>query len=168
MTEIFRAGRQLVKVRIVMFASLVAAAAACWYGWDLFQTYGLRPADGGVLAPLWARLAWGLTVASLGLAFAAGMWVYGRDYAARIRLDQEAGDLLVYTVSFIGTIRSRHAAGDVRGSGRREGKLVTPHGISVDAPWLAVRIAGRRRPLIVDAQGHFPDPALAARILKLG
>ena len=56
----------------------------------------------------------------------------------------------------------------IKVSSRKEGRLDNPDEVSVDAPWLALQIKGRKWPLIVDAQGHFPDRALAARLLKLG
>ncbi len=168
MTLIYRAGFQLLKVRAVMLMGLAAAVVGCWVGWDLFQTYGIRPADGGQLASLPVRLAWGLTVAALGLAFAAGMAAYGTLYVGTIRYDAAAGTLHIRTVELILTGRKRVVPlSGVKGSNRREGRLDNPGGVSVDAPWLALQLKGRRWPLIVDAQGHFPDRALAARLLKL-
>ena len=57
MIEIFRAGSQLWKVRLWMWIALGLWAVALWFAWDLLNTYGTRPADGGVLAPLPVRLA---------------------------------------------------------------------------------------------------------------
>jgi transmembrane protein TMEM70 (proton-transport ATP synthase complex) len=141
----------------------------CWVGWDLFQTYGIRPADGGQLASLPVRLAWGLGMAGLGLAFAAGMALYGTLYIGSIRYDEAAGTLHIRTVEFILTGRKRVVPlSAVKGARRKEGRLENPGGVSVDAPWLALQLKGRKWPLIVDAQGHFPDPELAARLLRLG
>ena len=58
-----------------MLLSLACAVATIWWGSDLSQSYWVRPADGGMLAPLPVRLAWGVGVGSLGVIFAAGMWV---------------------------------------------------------------------------------------------
>ncbi|MGZ8312706.1 MAG: hypothetical protein ACXWU1_05645 [Allosphingosinicella sp.] len=163
---IYRAGRQLWKVRAMMLLSLACAAGGAWWGWDLFSTYGLRPADGGELASLPERLAWGLVVSSLGFAFAAGMWAYGQLYVSAIRFDEEADRLLVRTVGFLaGRVRS-YARSDVIESGYHAGRMDNPGGVSVDAPWFSLRLRGRRWPLIVDAQGDFPDPELAARLLR--
>ena len=169
MTLIYRAGFQLWKVRAVMLMGLAGAVVGCWVGWDLFQTYGIRPADGGRLASLPVRLAWGLGVAALGLAFAGGMALYGTLYVGTIRYDEAAGMLHIRTVELIVTGR-RHVVplSAIKGARRKEGRLDNPGGVSVDAPWLALQLKGRRWPLIVDAQGHFPDRALAARLLKLG
>lgn len=169
MTLIYRAGFQLLKVRAVMLMGLAGAVAGCWFGWDLFQTYGIRPADGGQLASLPVRLAWGLTVAALGLAFAGGMALYGTLYVGTIRYDAAAGTLHIRTVEFLVTGRKRVVPlSAIKGATRKAGRLENPGGVSVDAPWLALQLKGRKWPLIVDAQGHFPDRALAERVLKLG
>jgi len=168
MTLVYRAGFQLLKVRAVMLMGLAAAVVGCWQGWDLFQTYGIRPADGGQLASLPVRLAWGLGVAALGLAFAGGMALYGTRYVGSIRYDEAAGTLHIRTVEFILTGRKRVVPlSAVKGARRKQGRLANPGGVSVDAPWLALDLKGGRWPLIVDAQGHFPDRALAAELLKL-
>jgi len=168
MTEIYRAGSQLIKVRAIMLLSLASAVAACWYGWVIFQSYGLRPADGGVLAPLGTRLAFGGGIALLGLAFAAGMALYGRLYATRIDYDEAAGALHIRTAGFVTGAESVHPVSDVLESDWMAGRFDNPAGVSVDAPWIKLRLSGRSWPLIVDAQGRFPDRALAAKLLRLG
>ena len=166
MVDIYRAGFQLTKVKgFMLFAALCAAGAVYW-GWDLFSTYGTAPGDGGVLAPIGQRLAWGLGVAGLGLAFLAAMWSYGRLYATRIRYDPAADALHVGTLEFLATRTRVHAASDVEDSSYHHGRM-QGEGVSVDAPWFTLRLRGRRWPLIVDAQGVFPDRALAARLLKV-
>ena len=47
MVEIYRAGPQLGTVRKFILFSLVCAVAAIWWGWHLFNSYGLSPGDGG-------------------------------------------------------------------------------------------------------------------------
>lgn len=168
MTVIFRAGGQLLKVRGLMLLSLACAAGSLWWGWDLFQTYGSRPADGGVLAPLPVRLLWGVGVGSLGVLFAAGMWLYGRVYVARMELDQKAGKLHVRTLRFLGTRDRVFDVSDVVGSSQHKGKLDLVGAPSVNAPWTGVRIAGMSLPLIVDGQGEFPEPELSDRLLGSG
>jgi hypothetical protein len=58
MIQIYSAGRQLRKVRFMMYFSLICAAGCLWWGISLFQTYGLATGDGGVLAPLPLRLVY--------------------------------------------------------------------------------------------------------------
>lgn len=168
MTEIYRAGSQLLKVRAIMLMSLACAVAACWYGWVIFESYGLRPADGGVLAPLGTRIAFGGCLALLGLAFAAGMWLYARLYATRIGYDEAAGTLRIRTAGFLMGAETVHPQSDVIESDWVAGRFDDPGGVLVDAPWIKLRLRDRRWPLIVDAQGRFPDRALAARLLRLG
>ena len=166
MTELYSAGFQLVKVRALMLVSLACAAAACWWGWDLLLTLGLRPADGGVLQPFWIRLLVGGLVASLGLAFAIGMWIYSRFYVASLAHDPFTGCLIVRTPRFIGSRTESIAPSEIMGTSFRRGAFVNPGGVSVDAPWHALQFRGRRLYFIIDARGHWLDPALAEQVLQ--
>jgi hypothetical protein len=166
MTEFYRAGFQLVKVRAVLLASLVGAAAACWYGWDLLLTFGERPADGGALKPFVIRLLFGGFVALLGLAFAFGMWIYCRRYVSSMAYDPGAGRLVIRTPLFIGNRTARFALADIKGTTFHRGDFYNPVGVSVDAPWHALEIKGRRAWYIIDAQGRWLDPELAEKLLK--
>ncbi len=166
MVDIYRAGFQLTKVKAMMILAALVALAGLYWGWSLFNSVGLSPGDGygGVLAPVGVRLAWGLTVAALGLAFLAGMWVYGRHYATRIRYDQAADALHVETLEFLANRNKVYSVADVVGAGYQHGRV---EGEGVKAPWFTLRVQGRRWPLVVDAQGIFPDRELAERLLKL-
>lgn len=166
MTEFYRAGFQLVKVRAVQLASLVAAAAACWYGWDLLLTFGERPADGGVLKPFVIRFLFGGFVALLGLAFAFGMWIYCRRYVSSMAYDPGAGSLVIRTPLFIGNRTARIALSEIKGTTFHRGDFYNPVGVSVDAPWHALEVKGRRSWYIIDAQGRWLDPGLAEKLLK--
>jgi hypothetical protein len=157
-TTLYRAGSQLTKVRAVMLLSLAGAALSIWWGIDLAQTYGLNPGDGAVLRPVTQRLLAGATVAGLGVAFAIGMWVYGRCYAARIDFDAATQQLRLHTVRFLGTRRQVIDVGDI-GEARWHHGQFQLH-ISVNAPWVSVRMAGRRLPLLIDAQGVVSDRRL--------
>ena len=166
MTEIYRAGSQLTKIKAFMAFTLLVAAGGLYWGWDLFNNYGLVPGDGGVLAPVGQRLAWGLSVAGLGLAMLYGMWLYGCQYAARIDYDPSADALHVRTLQFLATREEVYAASEVVESTWHHGRMDTGEGVSVNAPWFFVRFRNRRWRLIVDGQGIFADPGLAARLLK--
>ena len=161
MVDLYSAGWQVRKVRLVMLMSVAVALASCWWGWDLSQTYGLQPADGGQLAPLAARLAWGLGIAGLGIAFAVGMWLYGRNYIWAVGHDPASGLLYVRTLGMVGNILTSFPASSVLRSSYYEGSG------RVRAPWYNIWVAGRRWPLILDAQGRFTDDRLARRLLKL-
>jgi len=166
LTEIYTAGPRVKRVRFIMLLSLVSALAACWFGWDLFQTFGSRPADGGRLAPFAVRLAWGLGVAGLGVMFAIGMWVYGRQYVRTISVDPARSALQVRTLGMFGDETTSFPATNVKRSTFFGGRLNNPAGVSVNAPWFNVWIQGRRLPFILDAQGIFHDPPLLDRLLK--
>ena len=170
MTLIYRATSQVWKVRAMMWLSLVVAIWFAWWGWDMLQTYGIRPADGGVLAPLWQRLAWALFLWVFGFSFLGGMWLYGTVYVSSLWVDEAAGRLQIRTLGFIGSFggwRQSYRLNDVVGADYHAGQFDNPGGVSVDAPWISVRIRGRKWPLIVDVQGHFPDRKLAAKVLRL-
>ncbi len=165
MIDIFSAGPRVKLVRFIMWLSLVAAAGAIWFGWELFQSYGSRPADGGVLAPLGVRLAWGLSVAGLGIAFAFGMWLYGRLYVWAIGYDEAADLLYVRTLSLFGNRLDSVPASSVTQAKFNSGDFYVPGAPSVHAPWYNVSVAGRRFPLIVDAQGQFGEAELVNKAL---
>lgn len=163
MVEIFRAGRQLWKVRLWMWIALACWAVALWFAWDLFNSYGTRPADGGVLAPLPVRLAWAGTIAALGFAFVAGMALYGGLYVANMVYDEPGDRLHLRTVSFFGNRDRAFPAAAVESTDFHDG-FFWAGGVTVDAPWYTLRIRGARWPFIVDAQGIFLDPELGRRL----
>jgi hypothetical protein len=168
---IFDAGRQALKVRFLMWLSLVCAAGAVYWGQDLLRTFGTRPADGGVLAPLAVRIAWGGSVAALGLGFAFGMWLYGRYAIREILLIPAERRLRIATYRFVGRRVETFEFSDVTGATARRDRFQAtdvfgaPKGISVDAPWLAIRLRGRRWPLVLDLQGLVSDPAQLRAVL---
>lgn len=165
LTPLFDAGFQLVKVRAMMLFALACALGAIWWGVDLAQAYGMNPGDGGVLRPLPERLAWARGVTSLGLVFAAGMWLYGRCYVARASVDEQSGVLHLETVDFFRSRTHRYDLTAIRGSHRHASRLDLGRlGPSVNAPWRSVQIAGRRLPLIVDEQGIVYDEQLMSKL----
>jgi hypothetical protein len=168
MTEFYRAGFQLLKVRVWLLISLASAVGACWWGWDLFQTLGTRPADGGVLLPFVWRFLVGGCVAAIGLAFAFGMWLYCRRYVTSLAFDPDGDCLVIRTLFFIGTRTERVARSAIKGTSFRQGDFDNLDGVSVDAPWHALEVAGRRFHYIIDARGRWLDPDLARQVLKNG
>jgi len=153
-------------VRGVVTFALACGLLATIAGIRLAQTYGLNPADGGALAPLSVRLAWGIGVALLGLAFAAGMILYGRCYVARLALDEANEQLHAYTVNGWLTLHREIIPLSALKPGRRHrGRLfVFWRGLLVDAPWRTVWVSGRRLPLILDEQGQVLDPQRMRRL----
>lgn len=166
MTEVFRAGSQLIKVRMIMALAAASAAASIWFGWVLLQTYGLSPGDGGVLAPFGQRLAWFLGLSGLGLTFLAGMWAYAGCYVSRMAYDPRTQRLHLWTLTYWGTREEVHEAAGVQRSTFHGGRLINPAGVSVKAPWHYLYLARRGLPAIIDGQGEFLDPLLAGRLMK--
>ncbi len=170
-TIIYTAGGQALKVRFVMWLTLGAAAAAVWTGYYLLLTYGTRPADGGVLAPLPVRLAWALSVSAIGLSFAYGMWLYGRYAVREIRMVPGDRTLRIATYRFLGSRVETMPISDLAGATKRHDRIDRGDalgmltGISVDAPWLRVRLKGRRWPLVLDLQGVVANKARLAELL---
>jgi hypothetical protein len=167
-TLIFTAGKQLRKVRFIMWLSFFLAIWAVWAGIDLSRHYGLSPGDGGVLRPQAERLAWGIGVGFLGLAFAVGMDIYGRRYVAQIFASgaEPHTQLRVETLRWWGRHSLIVPASDVTGITQHHGKLNTGDH-NVNAPWFFLYLKGRRFPYIVDLQGKFSQPELAQRLLKM-
>ena len=161
MRTLFYAGWQLIKVRGVMLLSLGCAVASVWGGITITQSHGLNPADGGVLAPLAVRLAFGIGVSLLGISFAFGMWIYGKCYVARIEFDEQNKALHIYTVSFFGSEKHEINASKVLSSQYYEGELGSV------TPWREVRIKGRRLPFIVNEQGVFLEKKMMNKLFKI-
>lgn len=166
MIPLYDAGPRAARVRALLWFSLACAVAALWAGADLARTYGLSPGDGGVLAPLPVRLAWGVGIAAAGVGFAVGMWVYRSCYVAAAAVDEAAGRLHLRLVGYFGAPVRVVPLERVRGGGHHPGRAAFG-GPAVSAPWDAVRVEGRRLPLIVDAQGEVLDRERARRYLGI-
>jgi hypothetical protein len=165
MLPVYSAGWQGTKVRLVMWASVVALVVCAWQGYELSQSYGLREADGGQLAPLAVRAAWGLGVAALGLGAFIGMRMYGARYVAAIRMDGAGSLVEIDTPGCFGTRTLKFPASAVHLGRFHAGHLSTARQ-TVDAPWTALRVDGLRRRLIVDARGLFVESDFPARLRK--
>jgi hypothetical protein len=155
---LFRAGRQLVKVRFMMLFSIAFAIGLLYWGHDMLLTYGTAQADGGVLKPLGERLAWAAFLWLFGLAFAIGMLAYGRCYVAEILLDEPNGRLVIRTLNFLWARDESLPFGTRTVSSYNHGHFYAG-GVRVKAPWTTVRVPGRRLPFVLDQQGDFADRA---------
>lgn len=164
MQPIYTAGRRVLRVRFLMLLSLGAAAGAAAWGWDLAQTYGLREADGGVLAPLWQRLAWGIGVASLGIGFAVAMKFYGARYVVEILADDTLGEFELVTMALFGRTTRRYPVAELVTTRRHAGRLRTPK-MAVNAPWTTLSLRNGQK-FIVDEQGTILDEAAFATLAR--
>jgi hypothetical protein len=162
---LYSAGRQVWKVRAVMWFLLGVGLAFVGWGINLVQTYGLSPGDGGELRPLAERLAWGVGVGLLGVLVIAGMDLYARLYVARIDVAPD-GELEVVTLRYWGSALRTLPAAEIVRSKLHTGRF-EPLTQGVNAPWYFITLRHARFPLILDAQGQFSDPVRAARLLGL-
>lgn len=166
MKTVFKAGRQLTKIRFIIPFLLACAAGSIWAGFYSFQHYGLSPGDGGVLAPLPARLAWGAGRGLLGIGLAAATFLYARCYVAQIDVEEQTGMLHITTVRLFGTSTLQIPPSSVGGSRYYEGYMAaTDESLEVHTPFWKIRLRGRMLPLLIDLQGEIIEPALLRELL---
>ncbi len=167
MTLVYKAGRRVWRVRGLLWLSLVVAVWFVIWGFDLYRTYGLRPADGGVLAPEGVRRAWAFGMGGLGVAFAVGMWVYARAYVAALWIDDAGDRVAIQTVGGWWGTRIVVARRQVRAAVYHDGRFYAGRQ-SVRAPWYTMRVDGHARRFVVDAQGTTVDQARFQQVLSGG
>ena len=163
-TTLFENKAQAVKVRAIYWAMGLCCLGALYGGWSIFNSFGLSPADGGVLKPLGQRLTIGGFVAGMGVAAFVVMRLYAGLYVTRM---ERSGDLVgVQNLTLTGRRWHTIPAADFDlGEIYGEGRVFTSPGLSVYAPWRTLRVKGRWLPLILDLQAeHIDEKALA----KLG
>lgn len=150
MTYIYDAGTQGRKVRFLAWlaiagflGSLVAAADA------------LNGGDFGGAA----------LFAGAGAAFPALIFVFLDHYASGISIDFKAGEIEIDTLRLIGERSRVYKLGDLLGAGFEDGETYTiKH--DVRAPYIKLRLRGRRWPFIIDMQGVIADEARFERLLS--
>jgi hypothetical protein len=165
MKIIFCAGKQLIKIRFIMLVFLVFSSAMIWLGIDTFQSYGLRPADGGVLAPLAVRLAWFLVISLLGLSLPIVMWLYAECYILKIEFDEQTRMLNVYTLRLFGSKKHEIHTSRILRSEYHSGRSTFDS--SINAPWWVTYVKDRKLPLIIDARRKFIEKNLTHRLFRL-
>jgi hypothetical protein len=152
--------QQARKVRFVFWFIALYCAGMVYWAYDLAQTYGLSPGDGGVLRSAWERAVAAAIVAALGIAPVIGMIVYVRLYVTRLTRD---GDTI--TVSVIGVLGSDtrpYAVADVSRATEYSGRFRLWS--RVDAPWIVLRLAGR--PYIIDLQSELVNRSAIEALLR--
>jgi hypothetical protein len=158
---LFKAGRQLKKIRFIIPLFLACAAGSVWGGFYSFQYYGLNPGDGGVLAPLPARVAWGAGLCLLGIGLAVVTFLYARCYVAQIGFEEQTGMLHITTVRLFGTNTLQIPPSSVIGRRYYEGYMAaTDETPEIHTPFWKIRLDGRKLPLIIDLQGELIEPEL--------
>lgn len=153
MTTLFENRRRETRVRLVIWGILLASLWLIWWGWDLSQSYGISPGDGGMLRPPMERYGVGGFVAGLGLLFAAGTMLLATHYALRVRRDGER--LLVETPGALGFGRRTRefAVSQVEAYEFKHGQMQAGRN-RVNAPWMSLRIAGRPWGYVLDLKAE--------------
>lgn len=156
--------RQALKVRAFLWFSIAGCAGALYWAWLLFESYGLNPGDGGVLRPVGERLIAGGIVGALGLAFAGGMIWYASLYA--VRISKEHDQIEMETMAIVGTTMRRFTVADFDGGSYHRGRMQSGRGQSVNAPWITLRVKGRRIPFIADVQAEKIDRSALMKLAQ--
>lgn len=95
--------------------------------------------------------------AGMGALFLALILVFLDHYASTISVDFEAGSIGIDTPRPIG---------DLLGAGFEAGETNTIIRHHVRAPYVKLRVRGRRWPFIIDMQGYIADEARFERLLS--
>jgi hypothetical protein len=150
MTYIYDAGKQTRKVRFLAWLAIAAFLGSVWGGIDVL-------ADGEIAA---AAVIFGL-----GAAFLAGMLVFLDHYACGLSVDFETGAVEVDTPRLFGERSHSFPLARIVGAAYEAGETFTiKH--HVRAPYIKLRVAGRRWPFVIDMQGHIADRARFERLLS--
>lgn len=155
MQVLFENHRQAKKIRWLTISFAVWCVAWLYWAWTAFESYGVEPSDGGVLRSLAERLGMAALIALCGILPLAGMAFYSGLYLTRIERHGDA--VLLTTLGALRPVLHRYAVADLVPGKSYEGRVSGR--ISVDAPWLTLRVADRRMPFIVDLQAERADVA---------
>jgi hypothetical protein len=152
--------RQARKVRIVLWFSAIWCIGWLYWAYDIAETYGLSPGDGGVLRPPGERWAAAAIMASVGIAPLIGMIVYARRYLTRLVRDGKT--IAVSVLGVLGESTWSRPLTDVTDVASHRGQLHLRS--RVDAPWITLRIAGRR--YIIDLQSELVNRDAIDELLR--
>ena len=162
MAVLFENHKQATKVRWITWGSVICAVGWLYWAWTMAETYGLSPGDGGVLRPAAQRYAVACGMVLAALAPLAGMIVYSRLYL--VRIERERDDVTLTSIGILMPRRQLFPLSAFVGVSSYEGR--SEGHISVNAPWMTLRVAGRRLPFIVDRQAERIDAHAIASLAK--
>lgn len=151
MSVLFENHRQARKVRLVFVGSVLWWIGWSWWAYDMGRSFGLSPGDGGVLRPPSQRLAVAGLLWLIGFAPFAGMVVYCRVYLTRI--ERLRDEVCLTVLGWLRPQTHRFPPAAFAGGGAYAGKMAGR--ISVDAPWMTLRVRGRWLPFVVDRQAEY-------------
>jgi hypothetical protein len=140
------------KVRLVLAGAALWFIGWSWWAYDLGRTFGLSPGDGGTLRSPSERIAVAALVWLIGFLPFAGMVAYSRIYLTRIERLRDAVSLTVLGILRPATISFPPSAFG-QGGAEYEGKMSAR--VSVNAPWMTLRVRGRLLPFVVDLQAEY-------------
>lgn len=170
MTTVYRNIRQARKVRLSFWGTVITLLIACYGGWQLFSTYGLEPDGGGILRPVGERLAIGVSVVALGIAFVAGMLVYLSVYVGRI--EKQRDGLSIATLTPTGQRPIFYHLADLSLRADHHKRLLdVPVASSLQialgtrTATIPIRVAGQRLPLVLDLRAREIDGEALAELL---
>jgi hypothetical protein len=146
---------QAKKVRWLTIALAVWCIGWLYWAWDTLHAYGVEPADGGLLKPFSERLQMAVIIAVLGAFPVAGMVFYSTLYITKV--ERDGATVALTTLGVFGSTVHRYDAAAFTQGRQYEGWMSAR--TKVHAPWLALRVAGRRIPFVVDLQ---------AEVIKIG
>ncbi|CAN5574694.1 hypothetical protein BH23BAC4_BH23BAC4_08690 [soil metagenome] len=165
--QVYLAGRQLTKLRIISPLCILCGFALLWAGWTVLHSYGLHPSEGGVLAPVSVRIVLGGFLMALGAFIVLGIVAYTQlCYVSRI--DRLTGDDRVRMVvaGFLAPRSVEVAQHDLLPA-EYHGGIYAIGRLSGATPYYSVRLRDRWLPLIIDLQGELVDPDTFGRVFSL-
>jgi len=146
---IVEAGWQGTKVRWFTPILIMVGIACCIAA---IPTYQYATTAGGALAPFWERVGLAALLVSVGVLSAGGMIWYSRIYV--LKLSRSGDWVRVVTPGVVRPlVRQLHASRFAFGR-QYDGRIYNPYGVSVNAPWVTLRVAGWLSPLLVDLQSE--------------
>jgi hypothetical protein len=150
--------RQVRKVRFLCWGSVLWCIGMIYWAADLSQTYGLAPPDGGVLRPPLQRWTFAAIMALIGILPFIGLLIYARLYV--IRLVRDRAEVGVTVIGFLMPSTRTFTLVEVGNTRDHHGQFRS--NITVNAPWMVLRIAGR--PFVIDLQADLVDRGAIRRL----
>ena len=148
------------RLRVVCWLSVPWAIAWVLWAAELGQTFGLSAGDGGVLRPAGERSSVAALVAAIGLLPVVGLSLYARRYTLRLARVGEEAELTL--LGFWAPIQRRVPITKFERRTEHEGRF-SSGGVSVHAPWITLRIGGKR--YILDRQAERIDQRALRRLI---
>jgi hypothetical protein len=159
---LFENERQARKARLVLAGTILWWIGWSWCAYDMGRSSGLPPIDGGALRPPSERFALAALFWLIGFLPCAGMLAYSQVYLTRIERLRDEVCLTVLGIFRPQTYRFPPSA--FAGGAYYRGKIVAR--ISVDAPWMTLRVRDRLLPFIADLQAEFVNRSAIEALLN--